>query len=101
MADIKATREVGDTLRFEETVKDIPPFSDTGTKTNADTIEITIESRNGSKEVDSQAMDKNSTGEYYFNWDTQGLDPGDYKVTIFTKKSDVEEKSVYYVRLTE
>jgi len=91
--------EVGDTLRFEEKVNEFNPFSDSGSLVDPDTIEITITDYDGNKEVDAQSMTKSDTGKYYFDWDTDGKDAGDYDVEIFVKKADIKENRCFKVRL--
>lgn len=101
MSEVKATREVGDTLRFEETVKEFQPFSENGSLTSPSTVEITIENADGTKVVDAESMIEDSTGKFYFTWDTQGLDAVNYKVTVFVQENNTEETSIFFVRLTD
>lgn len=101
MASVKATREVGDTPRFEEEVKEFTPFDSEGSLVDPDTITITISKYDGTKVVDSESMQKHATGQYFYNWDTQGLEATEYKVEIVAVKGDIEEKSEYFVELTE
>lgn len=91
--------EVGDTIRLESTVESEPEFSDTKTKENVTTAEITITDFDGTEKVSQASMTNHDTGEYFYMWDTTGLSSGDYKVKIDVEESGVDENDVEYIRL--
>lgn len=83
MVEIIGVRDVGDTIRFETTVNTTTPFDDSESLTDPDSIEITIEDISESNTViNSQSMNQQSIGKYFYDWDTRGESPGGYKVTI-------------------
>lgn len=93
--------EVGDTVTFEYTVKGREPFEDERTLEDPDTITISIEGYQNNLVVDSQDMTKNATGEYFFNWDTNGSSSGDYKVTVNVSGSGSSDEESDWIRLTD
>lgn len=101
MVNILDTREVGDTIRFESEVYNTTPFDTDETLTDADSITITIEKRDGTKVVDGASLLEHAKGQYYYEWDTQGLEKTDYKIEIKAVQGDTEEVSCGYVRLKE
>ena len=101
MVNLLDTREVGDTIRFESELYSSLPFNENESLTDADTIEITIEKRDGTKVVDSQSMTEHAEGQYYFEWDTSGLEATDYKVTVSASTSNASETDCGFIRLEE
>ena len=93
--------DVGDTIRIETVVEENQAFSDTFTKSDPESIKITITGYNSNIVVNSQTMDMDGTGEYYFNWDTSGLAPGDYEIEITASKNGTSETDDEWIRLTD
>jgi len=93
--------DVGDTIRVETTAEENQAFSDTYAKFDPDSITITITGYNSNVVVNSQDMDKNAQGEYYFNWDTTGLSAGDYEVEITATANGTDEVDDEWIRITD
>jgi len=97
---ILQTRDPGDSIRIETTIKQTTPFSDIEDKIDPDTIEITIKDPSDTKTVDSVSMTKNATGEYYYIWDTTtSSTEGDYEVIIEADEAGSIEIDNEYIRL--
>mgnify|MGYP006279747377 CR=1 FL=1 len=101
MVDLLDTREVGDTVRFESENFSSTPFNDSESLVDADTITITVEKRDGTKVVDEASIENHDTGQYFYEWDTTGLEATDYQVTVKAERGDVQEKTCGYIRLKE
>ena len=96
--DIRTGYDVKDTIRIESTIELNPPFDDT-TKTDPETVEITITEPDDTEDV-STSMTNHETGEYYYNWDTTNLDEGDYLVEVYAERASSEsELEDFYIRL--
>lgn len=100
MSDKFEDREVGDTIRFESELFSSLPFDDTEKLTDADTIHVTIENRD-EVVVDEATPTEHKEGQYYYEWGTQGLEPTQYKVTVFVRQGDAEEVTTGFIELTE
>ena len=97
--DIRTGYDVKDTVRIESTIELNPPFDDT-TKTDPETVEITITNPDNTEDVTSESMTNHETGEYYYNWDTVNLDEGDYFVEVYAERASGEsELEDFYIRL--
>lgn len=94
-------REVGDTVRFESEFFTSLPFEDSESLTDADNIEITIESADGTKVVDSQDLTEHDTGQYFFEWNTSGEDVGQYKVVVNATQGDGDERTIGFIELED
>lgn len=79
--------DVGDTITIESEIRFSEVFSEDENLVNIDTVNITITGYNGNEVVTSQAMQNHATGQYFFEWDTTGLDAGDYEVEIDASNS--------------
>jgi len=97
--DNKDSFQVGDTIIIETTTKTSPPFDDTLTKEDMDSISITIEDKDGNDEVAAVSMTNNSSGEYYYSWNTSSVTAGDYKIIISASDSGSSEEDIEWIRL--
>jgi len=98
--DIVKTREPGDTVTFETTVKKKDPFDSSKTKIDPDTLEITITDPDDNKIVNAVSMTRQNNGEYYYHWNSSTSDPtGDYLVEIEASEGTNGEIWNGYVRL--
>lgn len=101
MVNILDTREVGDTIRFESELYNTTPFDTDETLTDADSITVTIEKKDSTKVVDSASLSEHAKGQYFYEWNTSGLEATDYQVKITANQGDADEVSCGYVRLKE
>lgn len=94
--------DVGDTIRIESTIEQQRPFEDTWSLTDPNTVTITIiEDYNNTKIVEEVDMTKDSTGQYFYNWNTTNLDPADYEVIVDGSTNGAKESEDDYIRLTD
>lgn len=94
-------RDVGDTVRFESEFFSSLPFQDEENLTDAENITITIETADGNEVVDSQDLTEHKRGQYFFEWNTSGLDPVQYKVTVEVEQGDGSETTHGFIELDE
>jgi len=90
--DIKTTYDTEDTIRIESTVYLNPPFSDSESKTDPETVTITITNPDDIEEVSKVSMTKDDTGEYYYNWNTDDLSEGYYLIEIYAERTTGESE---------
>jgi len=94
------TKDLGDSIIIETTIKKNEPFEDTSTNTDPDTITISIEDSDGNSIISDTSMTKNATGEYYYNWDTSdSLSEGHYKIIIEITLNESKEIDDSFIRL--
>lgn len=93
--------DVGDTIRIESTIEEQAPFEEEFTLTDPSTVTITITGYNDNEVVSQQDMTKDSTGQYFFNWTTTGLDAGDYEVVVSASTNGTKEVEDDWVKLTD
>jgi len=95
--------DIGDTIRIEATVKESEPFeaAENADLVDPSTIEITITGYQDNEVVSNASMTQNSTGQYFYNWDTSGLDPGDYEIEITASQNGTAETDDEWIRLTD
>jgi len=95
--------DVGSTVRIESTIKATDPFEDESqaTLTDPSIIEITIIEYDGTNTVDEVNMTQESTGKYYFNWDTTGLDAGDYEIVVHAEQDGTKHSEDDWIRITD
>lgn len=100
MSQVKTEEDVGDTLRFQETITRLEPFEEEEELFDPDIIEITIENEyTGEKVVEDEELIRHDEGKYFFNWDTRNVKKGDYRVRIKAEMSNSKEVTTYYIRL--
>lgn len=93
--------EVGDTVTIETTVETKSPFDEERTKANIDDIGITIIGYNDNVVIDAQSMTNEGTGEYFYNWNTENVEPGDYEITVEAEGSGSTEVENDWIRITD
>jgi hypothetical protein len=93
--------DVGDTIRIESTIEEQEPFEESWSLTDPQTVEITITGYNDNEVVSSQSMTKESTGKYFYNWDTTGLDAGDYEVVVDSSTNGISEVEDDWIKITD
>lgn len=82
----------GDSIILETTIETEAPFSDSVSKFDPDSVEITIFNPDGSERVNAIGMTKNDVGEYYYEWNTeQSYTEGDYEVEIVARAREKQE----------
>lgn len=94
-----AERDVGDSIRIEYpiTVNAIP-FSDNWGDADLDSSSIVISDYEG-EEIVNDSLTKNKDGEYYFEWETEDLSPGDFKVKVVAEADGKQEVEKGFIRL--
>jgi len=92
--------ETGDTITIESTIEGRAPFDETRSLTDPASVEITIEDTyNSTILVDGASMTKESTGQYFYNYNTNGEDPGDRKVTVRASQNGTVDKEIDWLRI--
>lgn len=89
---------VDSSIRLEFPVFKNLKFSDNTEKLDADSTSIVIKDSNGDKKVDS-VLTKNADGEYYFIWDTEGLNAQKYLVKAKVEKGQNTGREKYFIVL--
>jgi len=93
--------DIGDTIRIETTVEEQEPFEETSSLVDPAQITITITGYNDNEVVSQQDMTKDSTGKYFYNWNTNGLDAGDYEVVTSASANGATDNEDDYIRITD
>jgi len=101
MSNYFDNRDVGDTVRFESEFFSSLPFEDNESLTDADNINITIEKADGTKVIDGKSLTEHEVGQYFFEWNTSGLDPVQYKITVEVVQGDGSETTHGFIELDE
>ncbi len=93
--------DAGDTIIIEQEVYLKKPFEDDESLIDADSIDITIISPDGTKLVDGESMSKNATGKYYYIWNTSDdITEGDHQVIITANRnSETGTEDDGYIRI--
>jgi len=93
--------DIGDTIRIETTIEEQLPFEETSSLVDPAQITITITGYNNNEVVSQEDMTKDSKGKYFFNWNTNGLDPGDYEVETAASANGATDNEDDYIRITD
>lgn len=96
---IRAEENAGDTLRLESKITKTFPFEEGEESFDPDDVTYEITNFDG-ETVDEGDLSRNDDGEYYILWNTEGLEPGDYDVTVLAESGANREKDKFTVRLT-
>lgn len=96
--NIKEEADVGDTLRFESEIEFSLPFSDYQ-DANPEKTSYEITDFDGDVVAEGE-LNKNDIGEFFFEWDTEGLSSGDYDVKIEAEQDNSKQIDKFCVRLT-
>ena len=93
--------DIGDTIRIETTVEEQQPFEETSSLVDPAQITITITGYNDNEVVSQEDMTKEEKGKYFFNWNTSGLDAGDYEVVTSASTNGTKDNEDDWIRLTD
>lgn len=91
--------DIGDAIRIEASLTQTDPFDDTESKVNIANFTITITGYNDNEVVSQQALTNHDTGQYFYKWDTTGLDAGDYEVKVEASENGVKETETAWIKL--
>lgn len=94
-----ADRDVGDTIRIESTIDFSLPFQDGSQPAEPEETSIEIRDFEGDV-VEEGELERNDEGEFYYDWDTRGLSPGDYPVDIEAEQDGANEVDKGFIRLS-
>jgi len=91
--------DVGDTVIIEANIDFNLPFVDDQEPAKLEDSSVEITDYKG-EVVDEGELIRNDDGEYYYEWDTRGLEAGDYNVRIEAEQDGNFEVDKNFIRLT-